>query len=134
MNELVRKFNNNSLESVILRGWIQHEYLFQNIYGLFFYRRSLASLLTCQLLSQTIQDLMINAYPKMMNLERSQKHLKTYKSFLFESSHEVSSIYHSLNSPKLKFDFCLNDLAKPITNCEKYTFCLIILTVPTTLK
>ena len=46
-------------------------------------------------------------------------HLKIYTSFLFEASQEVSSIYHSLNSTKLKFDSCLNHLTKPVIAGEK---------------
>ena len=52
-------------------------------------------------------------YPKMINLEIDQSHLKSYKSFLHETVQEVSSIYQSLNSIKHQLDSCLNHLAKP---------------------
>ena len=47
---------------------------------------SFASLLTyCWLLLQNVQDFMNNAYPRMIDMERKQKYLRTYKSFLFET-------------------------------------------------
>ena len=54
----------------------------------------------------------------MTNFEREQKCLKTYQSSLFEEGQEVQSIYHLLNTTKLKFDSCLNHLAKPIVSRE----------------
>ena len=85
------------------------------------YRQSSASSATyCQLLLQNVQDLMSNAYPKMINLERDQKHFKTYMSFLFGASQEFSGIYYSLNNKKLKFDCCLNHQTKPIITGENY--------------
>ena len=57
-----------------------------------------------------MEDMTNNAYPKMINLERDQKHLKNYTSLLFEIRLEVYNIYHSINDTKLKIDSCLNHL------------------------
>ena len=44
-------------------------------------RQSFSTLLTyCQLLLQNVQELLDNAYPRMINMERDQKYLKTYNS------------------------------------------------------
>ena len=61
------------------------------------YRQSFTNLLTyCQLLWQNIRDPM-NVYPKMINLERYQKYLKTYTSFFFEASQEfLAFIIHEI--------------------------------------
>ena len=41
-------------------------------------------LIYCQLLLQIIQTPMENVFPKMINIERDQRHLNIYKSSLFE--------------------------------------------------
>ena len=66
--------------------------------------KSFTSLLVyCHFFLQNIEDMTNNAYPKMINLERGQKLLKTYTSFLFEARQEAHSIYCLLNNTKLKF-------------------------------
>ena len=55
----------------------------------------------------------------MINLERDQKWHKTCMSFLLEARQEVYSIYHSLNSTKLKLGSFLIHLTKPIITSEK---------------
>ena len=52
-------------------------------------------------------------------MEKDQKHLKIYKSFLFEAIQKVPSIYHSLNNTKHQFDSCLNHLTRPVLLIEK---------------
>ena len=63
------------------------------------YRQSFASLLVyCHLLLQNIENLTNNAYPKMINLEKEKKCLKTCTSCLFEDGQEVYSNHNSLNT------------------------------------
>ena len=76
-------------------------------------------LVYCQLLLQNIEELTSNAYPKMINLEGDQKHLKSYTSLLLEAGQEFYSIYHALNSTMLKFNPCLNHLTKLIITSER---------------
>ena len=65
-------------------------------------------------------------------MESNQKCLRTYTSFLFEASQQISytsflfkasqqlySFYYSLNSTKLTFDSCLNYVTKPAITGEK---------------
>ena len=67
----------------------------KKFYIFFIYIQSLASVLTyCGFFLQNIQDLMSNAYPEMINLERDQMYLKTCTFFLFEPSQEVPSVYN----------------------------------------
>ena len=81
-----------------------------------------ASLLTyCGLLVQNVQDVMNDAYPKMINIERDQKHLWTYTSFLIEVIQAVSGIYYSLTITKLKFDSCLKLFDKTCYYCWEIT-------------
>ena len=60
-----------------------------------------------------------------MNLEKDQKHLKTYTSFLFEAGQEVQGMYHSLNHTILQFNFSLNHLTKPQLLMRKHFFLLV---------
>ena len=84
------------------------------------YRQSFTNLLTYnQLLLKMYQVLMENSCPEMINMERNHKHLKTYKSFLFEVIQEVSSIYHSLKNAKNQFDFYLNHILRQAITIEK---------------
>ena len=77
----------------------QSKYLVTSFVDFLIYRQSFASLLTCcWLLLQNVQDLMDNAYLRMINMERDQKHSRTYKSFLFEAIQDISSIYKSLTN------------------------------------
>ena len=52
-------------------------------------------------------------------MERDQKHLKTYKSFLLEAFQEVSSTCHTLNNKKYQFDSCLNHFTRPAFTIQK---------------
>ena len=86
--EFVRKLNNNSLELVLFERLdfitlAQSKDLLTCFVDFFTYIQSFASLLVyCHLWLQHKEDLTTNAYYKMINLERDQKHLKTYKLFL----------------------------------------------------
>ena len=60
-----------------------------------------------------------DTYLKMINLERDQKCLRTYTSFMFEAGQEVHGIYCLLDNTILKPDSCLHHLTKPIVTKEK---------------